>query len=168
MADFFEGEIKIDIDLASLSKIYEEKAKHSFAAVADELEGRFTDAISSAYWQWPGPSKRGVSGSTLGEKARSWSKSKFNTGSPRSIVDSGDLKGSLRVDLNLNNLTCQFMWTTSYAAAVHEGAYIHPWGDKKNAKVHLPARPWTSAVINGTHGVPKYDYVDRFSRFINQ
>lgn len=167
MADYFEGQVKIDMDLAGVSNMFKQKAEKAFEKVADELEGRFTDAISSAYWDWPGQSKRGVSGSTVGEKAKSWAKAKFNTGAPRSIVDGGDLKGSLRVDLNLGSLQCEYTWTEDYAAAVHEGAYIHPWGNKSRGKIHLPARPWTSAVINGTHGVPQYDYVNAYSKFLD-
>ena len=168
MANYFEGKIEIDFDPNQLNEVFQKKAAKAFEKVANELEGRFTDAIQGGHWDWPRESKRGVRGSTVGEKAAAWAKKPFNTGTPRSITDSGQLAASLDVDLDAAGLKAEFTWDVDYAAAVHEGAYISPWGNKKAQKVYLPARPWTEAVIHGTHGVQRYDYLDRFSKYFSQ
>ncbi len=166
MANFFEGRIEIDIDKAALTDLFQKKAEKAFQKVANDLEGRFTAAIDGAHWSWTGQSKRGLSGSTVGERAKSWADSSFNVGSPRDIIDSGNLKGSLDVEINKADMTAVYTWTADYAAAVHEGAQIHPWGDPTNKKVQLPARPWTSAVLQGTNGVEKYDYLSYFKKYM--
>ena len=135
--------------------------------VAAELTGRFDDAISSAVWPWSlGQSKRGLSGSTVGERAKAWKAASFNTGSPRSIVDSGELKQSRT--FQLKGLVAEWAWTADYAAAVHEGARIKPWGDPTNKTVTLPARPWTTAVLKGGTGanVEVYDFATELSKRI--
>lgn len=115
--------------------------------VAAELDGRFTAAISENVWVWPRPSKRGTQAGTLRETAKKWRNADFNTGSPRSIVDSGELKAS--GDFSLSNVKAEWSWTTDYATFVHDGAWIYPWQNRKAAKVLLPARPWTEAVLFG-------------------
>lgn len=123
-------------------------AEDAFAQVASELTGRFDAAVSGNHWPWPRRSKRFGGGSDLADVSRQWRQNSFNTGSPRSIVDSGDLKQSRDFQLNRASLTAQWSWGVDYAAAVHEGAYIHPFGDKSRS-VQLPARPWTTAVLQG-------------------
>lgn len=135
---------------------------------AAELDGRFTDAISQAVWPWPRESKRGVGGSTVGERAKQWANKSFNTGTPRSIVDSGELKQS-KV-FNVNGLKAEWMWTANYAAAIHEGARIHPWGNPKNGTVNLPARPWTDAVLVGgtSASIPVFDFTEVLTKNIQK
>ena len=133
-------------------QVFQQAAEKAFQQTSAELDGRFADAVSSAMWDWPRQSKRGVSGITLGEKARNYQKAGYNTNAPRSIVDSGDLAASRR--FSKGRLDANWSWSVSYAAAVHDGAVIYPWGNKKAARVELPARPWTDAVLIG--GVGNY------------
>lgn len=159
--------LKIDVDLSQMGKAqdtFKKAAEQTMKEVAGELDGRFDDAISGAYWPWPRSSKRGLSGSTVGERAASWAKKPFNTGTPRSIVDSGDLKQSK--SFKLAGMQASWVWTANYAAAVHEGARIHPWGNPRNTPVSLPGRPWTNAVLEGgTPGnVPVYDFTGEFTK----
>lgn len=165
MADKFNFSISIETD-QSLQKEFEKAAAAAMKAVAAELDGRFEDAISSSVWPWPRSSKRGLGGSTVGARAKAWNQASFNTGTPRSIVDSGELKQS-KV-FNLNGLEANWAWTANYAAAVHEGARIHPWGDPKNGTVSLPARPWTKAVLEGgtSANVPVYPFTDEIQKRI--
>ena len=167
MANYFEGEMKIDVNLEGLSQQFKAKAIKAFERVASELDGRYADAITNDYWDWPRDTKRGIGGpkATLREKARAWKNEDYDTGTPRDIKDSGGIKGSQNMELDSANFTCSWVWNTKYAAAVHEGARIYPWGNKKRSKVELPARPWTSAVTEGTHGVPKYDYLGKFKKY---
>ena len=76
--NFFEGRIEIEIDKAALTDLFQKKAEKAFQKVANDLEGRFTAAIDGAHWGWTGQSKRGLSGSTVGERAKSWKDSSFD------------------------------------------------------------------------------------------
>lgn len=144
--------------------------QQAFAAVAGELTGRFDDAISGNYWPWPRQSKRFGGGSSLSDVAAGWKRTSFNTGSPRSIVDSGDLKQSREFNLNKGALTAEWNWSVDYAAAVHEGAVINPFGDKSRS-VRLPPRPWTTAVLEGgtsASGIQVYDVQDRLRSYVQK
>ena len=165
MASNFNLKIEIDLSAAAKGqKAFQDAAKQAMKETAAELDGRFDDAISSAVWPWPRESKRGLSGSTVGERAKSWAKAGFNTSTPRSIVDSGELKQSK--NFKLNGLEASWTWTANYAAAVHEGARIHPWGNPRNGTVSLPGRPWTDAVLVGgtSANIPVFDFPTEFSK----
>ena len=133
MSDSFKFQVNVTFD-QGLSKKFDDAAQQAFKETAAELTGRFTDAIKGAYWPWPFPASNGK-------------------GSPRSIVDTGALAGSM--DYNITNTTAKWKWTVSYAAAVHEGARL--W----NGAV-LPPRPWTTAVLEGgtSASVPVYPFTD--------
>ena len=146
MANNFRFRIDVDLPADATAKL-KRAAETAFHQTAAELDGRFTDAISSSVWPWPRPSKRGVAGIGLKEKARNYAQAPYNTFQPRSIVDDGGLKQS-KV-FTLSGVTAKWSWTVDYAAAVHDGARIHPWGDPNNGTVTLPARPWTTAVLRG-------------------
>ena len=99
-----------------------------------------------------------------------WNEAQGGVGSPRSIVDSGNLKQSRDFDLDRVNLKAEWNWNADYAAAVHEGAYINPFGNT-NKVVQLPARPWTQAVIEGgtvATGIPVYPVAENLKKFITQ
>jgi len=165
---------KLDVELpAAAEKALVEASEKAFKQTAAELNARFTDAISSNYWAWDnrygGQSKRGLSGSTVKERARSWKNSNFNTGPQRSIVDSGELKQS--GSFVVSSLKAKWSWTAPHAAAVHEGARIKPWGDPTNATVTMPARPWTTAVIFGNtpgYSGPTFDFSEELKKRIQK
>ena len=121
-------------------------AEEGFHAVAGELNVRFKEALSANVWTWPRQSKRGISGGTLSEVARNWSNANYNTPQQRNIWDSGNLSRSGMYDVS--GLKAEYIWTADYAAWVHDGATIHPFGNK-NKQVRLPGRPWTTAVLEG-------------------
>lgn len=162
MADNFKLDIKVELPAGAAEQLQKASAQ-ALKRVAAELDGRFTDAISKRNWAWPRKSKRGVQGITLSETAKKWRAAKFNTGSPRSIVDSGDLKASKAFSLQANR--ADWIWSTEYAAAVHDGAYIQPWANQKAAKRWLPPRPWTTAVLQGapTYKGEIYDFATRYA-----
>lgn len=133
---------------ANYTAALEAASSKALKVVASELDGRFVDAISNdRAWVWPRQSKRGTQAGTLGETAKKWRKASYNTSSPRSIEDNGGLKGSR--DYTLTNVSAEWAWTADYATFVHDGAWILPWQNPKAAKVLLPARPWTEAVLFG-------------------
>lgn len=121
-------------------------AEEGFHAVAGELASRFKSALSDNVWSWPRQSKRGISGGTLSEVARNWNAASYNTPQQRNIWDSGNLSRSMMFDVS--GLKAEYIWTADYAAWVHDGARIHPFGNKRKT-VELPGRPWTTAVLEG-------------------
>lgn len=152
MGKFLKTDLKIDLSqFEALQGKVDQAMDGAFKTIAGELDGRFNQAMSGdGNWVWPRPSKRGVQGDTLGEKAKAWRDAEYDTGSPRSINDTGQLSGTK----NIEKSDRDWLWTWGqYGLFVHEGAWIHPWGNLKAAKVLLPARPWTTAVL---HGHPHY------------
>jgi hypothetical protein len=112
----------------------EQAARASFQI----LNARFQAALAAPVFEWtPGVT-------TV--------RSKGQVGSPRNVVDTGNLRNSNTGPV-ISGLRVQFRWRTPYAAAVHEGAAL------SNGTI-LPARPWTGAVL-GTepvNGIPVLDY----------
>lgn len=170
MADNFKFDIAIELP-AGAEKELQRAAQQALKQVAAELDGRFADALSGSYWTWDnrygGKSKRGLSGSTVGERAKAWNAASFNTPMQRSIVDSGELKQSGTFSLSKNRAS--WKWTADYAAAVHDGARIQPWGNKSAGAVTLPGRPWTDAVLIGgvgNYSGEKYEFTEELQRRI--
>ncbi len=89
----------------------------------------FTKAITSDIWGWP-------------------------DGASRDIVDTGRLRDSYQLVINQPTVA-QHIWSTEYAAAVHEGAVL------KNGGM-LTARPWTKI------GLRDNDFAEVFARIVAQ
>lgn len=136
--------VRFDVPLARQA---EKAAETAAKVVFTEMNGRFQDAIGSRVWSWPRETVRS-NGRTVG--------------TPRTIVDTGLLRQSNVFGVSRFDAT--FRWTVNYASFVHEGANIYPWGNRNAARVNLPPRPWTSAVL-GTEivpGIERYEYQQRF------
>jgi len=105
-------------------------------AVSLEINGRFQDAIGAKVWNWPGTTIR-----SNGQEV----------GSPRTIVDTGNLRNSNTYSVVGNRSVHR--WSAEYASAIHEGASL------KNGGIITP-RPWTDAVLGNVRvtGIPVYDY----------
>lgn len=154
--------------------------EQAFAAVAGDLTGRFDAAVSGNHWPWPDSTPRFGGSRDLESAADNWNTYTTGSGtgkkprsvanSPRSIVDSGDLKQSRDFSLNRAALTANWSWNVDYAAAVHEGAYINPFGNR-NKIVQLPARPWTEAVLVGNTsatGIQVYNVAENLKAYIKK
>lgn len=83
---------------------------------------RFTEEITAEKWEWP------------------------RDPSPRDIVDTGNLRKSLRIERTPDQLETNFNWTAPYAASVHDGAVFKATDSEGNAR-SMPARPWTRPVL---------------------
>jgi hypothetical protein len=94
---------------------------------------RFTNEISDEKWEWP------------------------RDPSPRDIVDTGNLRRSLRITrgLNPNQLETYFDWTAPYASVVHDGAVFRSTDAEGNAR-SMPARPWTRPVLYNPDSLVRY------------
>lgn len=131
------GTVRVKLDFAGKAQ---RAAVMATQMVAPELNAAFQDAMGSPVWQWPRETVRRGSLDSQGRRGPG-----YRVFSPRNIVDQGRLRQSN--EYRITGLLIVFMWTEPYAAAVHYGAEIHPWGDKTKEKVKLPARPWTDAVL---------------------
>lgn len=94
---------------------------------------RFTNEISDEKWEWP------------------------RDPSPRDIVDTGNLRRSLRITrgLNPNQLETYFDWTAPYASVVHDGAVFKATDAEGNPR-SMPARPWTRPVLYDRETLIRY------------
>lgn len=162
-------QFSVDVELpTNASALLKKAAAEAMKDVVAELTGRFDDAMSREVWPWPRDSKRGVAGDTLKERSRAWKRAPYNVGKSRNAIDSGDLKQSGELNYTPGSLSAEWTWSVEYAAAVHDGAWIHPWGDKTLPKVELPARPWTKAVLVGgtAASIPVYDFAGEMQKRI--
>jgi phage gpG-like protein len=71
------------------------------------------------------------------------------------IVDTGELMNSLEITIEGDSVTMAY--TSEYAAIVHYGGYIRPYGNESAEKVYIPGRPWLQAVIEGYGGIAPVD-----------
>lgn len=93
---------------------------------------RFTNEISAAKWDWP------------------------REPSPRDIVDTGNLRRSLRVSSTVGRrLSAEFTWTAPYAPVVHDGAVFKSTDANGNPRT-LTARPWTRPVLRDAATLRRY------------
>lgn len=63
------------------------------------------------------------------------------------IVDSGKLLRSSRVERNGNSI--RLLNDVPYAALIHYGGYVRPYGNPNARPVYIPGRPWIEGVLKG-------------------
>lgn len=126
-------------------------------ATWQETWGVVLDTMGSPVWQWPRETVRGRSYDRQGRRTAG-----RIVGSPRNIVDTGLLRQSGY--LTTTGTLASFRFTLNYATAVHNGAWIYPWGDKTRDRVFLPGRPFLGAILGTTPypGVEPYPIAERF------
>lgn len=95
----------------------------SFREMNEVLGRKFAQAIDDPVWDWPGETQR-----HRGEVV----------GSPRNIVDRGELKSSYQPSSTPN--TYKHAWNADHAMAVHSGA-VYKDGST------MPRRPWTEMAM---------------------
>lgn len=138
--------IKVNVS-GGLSDAFEQAAQKAFQSAARELFGAMQQSFTAKAWDWPQdlPTRK-LKGATLKEKIASYNNGDgVRAGSPRNLIDVGNLRQSGYYEF-VGPYKARFTWSANYATAVHEGARIHPWGNKDRT-VTLPARPWTAAVL---------------------
>ena len=119
-----------DIDEEVLQDIVEEKLASVATDLAMQLENALRGALKSAVWSWPG--------------------------GMRDIFDTGKLASSGKVLVGADGLTV--VYTAPYSEIVHNGGYIHPYGNKQARPIYLPGRPWIRSVLYGEGPVPQFDF----------
>ena len=88
----------------------------------------------------------------------------------RDIIDTGKLKSSLQLKtiFSQTKVGFQIAYNTPYAAFVHYGGVIKPYGNQNAADVLIPGRPWVQAIFEGSHGQPKFDLQTPFDQGISE
>ena len=115
------------------------------ARIESYLPPLLNKAMESKIWDWPNITLR-QNGETAGLR--------------RDIVDTGKLRDSLKVSTKFlkTKTTFTVAYTAPYAAFVHEGGYILPYGDSFKSPKYVPGRPWVKAVMEGGYnGVTSID-----------
>lgn len=163
--------------MANFSKL---KTEVIFVPPAIEMEGRkVTEKVRSAITS--AVSKGVIKGLTYVEKGlrpalnssmdSQWKWGVGKAGAPsRDIVDTGALKSSLQMKTihSKTQTRLEIIYDKPYAKPVYFGACIRPYGNQNAAIVCLPSRPWIMAVLEGTHGQPKFDYETPINQAIQE
>lgn len=76
--------------------------------------------------------------------------------SGKDIIDTGQLKDSLVITTTSGGISVKY--GAPYAALVHYGGYITPYGNQKLEKVYIAGRPWVDSVMKGGGPVEKFDF----------
>ena len=94
----------------------------------------------------------------------------WSYGPARDIVDTGKLLKSLEIKTNYlqTKIGFQISYNTPYAAFVHYGGVIKPYGNQNARDVLIPGRPWVQAILDGSHGQPQFDMYKPFNRGITE
>jgi phage gpG-like protein len=108
------------------------------ARIAADLKQALNDAIKSPVWK--------------------------TTEGSEDLYDTGQLMSSGTVTVNSNGVTIAY--DAPYAALVHYGGYIHPYGNLTE-KVYLPPRPWVESVLNGNGPVQRFDFTKYYQEEID-
>jgi phage gpG-like protein len=91
-------------------------------------------------------------------------------GGMRNIVDTGALKDSLKIKTKFlqTKVSTVISYGAPYAAFVHYGGVIQPYGNQNANSVIIPARPWVEAVLTGNGPVKPYEYRKVYQDAIDQ
>lgn len=139
--------INVRVTTGNLQARARDASRRAAEIVMGELFAAFQQSFTAKAWDWPRTTQR-TAGSPVG--------------SPRNLIDTGNLRqtGTYRMT---GPYQATFSWSANYATAVHEGAFIYPWGNRDADRVYLPPRPWTRAVLGqeDASGVKVYNLGER-------
>ena len=112
--------------------------------VSRDLAMALDAAMAGSNWSWPGSTLR-KSGETAGRR--------------RDIIDMGRLYESQQIKEKFlqTKSTIEIIYNTPYAALVHYGGAIQPYGNQNAPTVVVPGRPWITSTLQGGNGINKFD-----------
>lgn len=117
----------------------EQKSMTALAGVAVDLDAHLK-AMMSAGWGW--------------------------TSGSRNIIDTGALMGSGGASFAAGTISIGY--AAAYANLIHNGGYIHPYGNTDIDLVYIPGRPWVSATLGKASGpLPPFDWKASFFKNVN-
>lgn len=134
----FEANFKQDIGIAIGSALEKEAEiiDEIGAAMVQDLNLALESALKAPVWSW--------------------------NGGARDIYDTGELASSGGAIWTSSGI--QISYDAPYASIVHDGGYIHPYGNLNARPVFLPARPWIRATLEGGGPVPQFDVASYFKK----
>ena len=120
-----------DLPISGIEKYTIAEVNQALSMAKGEVADALNAAMSSTSWQW-------------------------TTGGSRDIVDTGSLKDSLSITFAGGSFLISY--SEPYAALVHWGGYIYPYGNRNAQKIYLPGRPWVEATMMGGGPVPQIEW----------
>lgn len=137
---------KTDKQKAAMKKALTTGVSRGLGRVETSLSKALDDAMRAPVWNWTS----GVTTFRQNGEAPS---------SPRNIVDTGELMRSKKIKVAYLQTggTVSVTYGAPYAALVHYGGAVRPYGKPGRSLVTVPKRPWIEATINGGYGIEKFD-----------
>lgn len=132
---------------ATISENFGKTASGATKAIETGFSKALDDAMNANVWAWPRLTAR---------------KNGSIAGLSRNIVDMGSLQRSKVVTVTqlkggaASKIT--FTYNSPYAAFVHYGGAMKPYGNPRASTVVLPGRPWIISALKGENGIPAYDF----------
>lgn len=135
---------KTDKQKAAMKRALTTGMARGVGRIETSLSQALDAAMESSTWNWPRETVR-RNGSVAG--------------TTRDIVDTGTLKASKKVKAayKQTKATISITYGAPYAALMHYGGYVIPYGRTGRAAKQIPGRPWITATLEGTNGIPKFD-----------
>lgn len=149
-------QVRVD---ATFNRRVQAAAAQAARQTFDEVWAEILDGMGSPIWQWT----PGVITFRGGTYRRDGTRTAGTpVGTPRNIVDTGQLRASGY--MTVNGVLATFRFPLNYATAVHYGAMIYPWGDKTRERVYLPPRPFIAAPLGimPYPGITPFPLAERF------
>ena len=134
----FEAEIKEDIDAVNEEQLLADAQAEIdmlITKLIGEVKTALNEALKAGVWAW--------------------------NGGARDIYDTGELARSVSVQASSDGILVSY--SAPYANIVHNGGYIHPYGNMSARPIYLPPRPWVTAVLYGGGPIAPFDF-DAFFR----
>lgn len=170
------------IDLSAFNRMGQLSLSFGELDMVDENSGNVSqaagDAISSATSSTASKIKTGFSKAldqAMASSTWAWPRNTLRqngllAGYTRDIIDTGALQRSLSSStssgLGGSETTISFAYSAPYAKMVHYGGAMQPYGNKNAATVILPGRPWMQSAIDGSNGIPKFDFKSIYKKEI--
>lgn len=156
--------VTVKLNSSNFKAKSEQAAQRAVQLCMGELSAAFQQSFTAKAWHWPRniPTRK-LRGATLAERFASYQRGEgIAPGNPRNIIDTANLRQTHSWMMN-GPYEAIFKWSARYATAVHEGAHIYPWGNKKAKLVYLPPRPWCRATLGleNVDGVVVYKLNER-------
>jgi hypothetical protein len=82
------------------------------------------------------------------------------------IIDTGELQSSLQIKISGDRLDIGYY--ADYAALVHYGGYVLPYGNPNAARVYIAGRPWVESVLFDGGPVDRYDFQALWERTLRE
>jgi hypothetical protein len=155
---FGEAEM-VDENSGNVSQAAGDAIGSGTSSAASKIKTGFSKALDQAMatsiWSWPRNTLR-QNGSLAGYT--------------RDIIDTGTLQRSLSSlissSLGGSETMISFAYSAPYAKMVHYGGAMQPYGNRNAATVILPGRPWMQSAVEGSNGIPKFDFKSIYSKEI--